>query len=369
MKKLLLACFLAAGCRSAGAPPALAGIGTAGIDQEPPTMVYFVRHAEVDPGQPTIPLNPVGLRKADAFARAVSEIAFTHVFSSHTTRSRQMVEPAARARNLSVRQLPHPGIQRNGTIVTDTTSSRVAIEPLVRALSDLPQGSRALVGVNSDNVYSILNGLGVPVGTAERPCASGQTCVPCLSKACALPRTDQMWMLIRRNDAASPVLVELRWDDVPPASTLSQVPSSDSLAAWIRRGYSLTARDGKTPDVSPAVREVWGELGWSGIGYGFRTLSARKPAPDASMDQGIASFASTMDYFSIRLDDLQASVVGDIGLVWGVHTEEFRMKGREPETVRVRFTNTLRWDGRSWKNLLYHRDAQVFDDRGWYVRK
>ena len=332
------------------------------------TMIYFVRHAEVDATQPTIPLNATGRRKAEAFARAVSEVPFTHVFSSHTTRARQMVEPAALARSVSVRQFPLPGVQPDGTVITDTTSSRVAIAPLVQALMDLPAGSRALVGVNSDNVYSILNGLGVPVATASLPCVSGQTCVPCLSKACAAPRTDQMWMLIRRSAATQPVLVELRYEDSPPNTTAGQTPSTDSLEAWIRRGYSLSAKDGKTPDVTREVMEVWGELGWSGTGYGFRTFAARKAAPGASTEKGIQSFASIMDYFTIRLDELHSSVVGDIGLIWGVHTEEFRMKGRPAETVRVRFTNTLKWDGRSWKNLLYHRDAQVFDDRGRYVK-
>ena len=80
------------------------------------TVIYFVRHAEVDPAQPTFPLNHAGRLKADALARAVSEVRFTHVFSSHTTRARQMVEPVALARNLPVQQLPMPGTQRDWAI-------------------------------------------------------------------------------------------------------------------------------------------------------------------------------------------------------------------------------------------------------------
>lgn len=152
------------------------------------------------------------------------------------------------------------------------------------------------------------------------------------------------------------------------ADLSAQVPSADSLAQWIRSGYSLTADGGKTPEVSSAVREVWGELGWSGTGYGFRTFSVRQAAPDADTDQGIQSFASIMEYFRITLDELHTAVVGDVGLVWGVHTEDFQMIGQPPERVRVRFTNTLRWDGIRWRNLLYHRDAQPFDDRGRYIR-
>jgi len=177
------------------------------------TMIYFVRHAEVDATQPAFPLSAAGRLKADAFARAVSEVGFTHIFSSHTSRARQMVEPVALARNLSVQQLPRLGIQPDNTVVSEHTSSRAAIAPLVRALRELPAGSRALVGANSDNVYAILNGLGVPTGTPEQPCVSGGNCVPCLTNACASPRYDQLWLLILRQASTHPFLIELRYGD------------------------------------------------------------------------------------------------------------------------------------------------------------
>lgn len=177
------------------------------------TLIYFVRHAEVDPAQPTFPLNAAGRRKASALARAVSAVSFTDVFSSHTTRALQMVEPVASARNLPVQQLPRPGLQPDGTAVNDRTSSRAAIVPLVDALRALRPGSRALVGVNSDNVYAILNGLGVPAATAEQPCPTGGSCVPCLTNACASPRFDQLWILILRGDASPPTLIELKYGD------------------------------------------------------------------------------------------------------------------------------------------------------------
>jgi hypothetical protein len=177
------------------------------------TVIYFVRHAEVDPTQPTFPLSAAGRLKADAFARAVGAVRFTHVFSSHTTRALQMVEPVALVRNLPVLQLPRPGIQRDSTLVSDRTSSRAAIEPLVEALRALPQGSRALVGVNSDNAYAIMNGLGVPVGTPDQPCPTGGNCVPCLTNACASPRFDQLWLIVLKPGAISPTLIELRYGD------------------------------------------------------------------------------------------------------------------------------------------------------------
>ena len=107
------------------------------------------------------------------------------------------------------------------------------------------------------------------------------------------------------------------------------------------------------------VRQVWSQLGSGGVGYGFRTFQARKGIPDS---------IPSMEYWHVTLDELHTSVVGGIGLAWGVHTEEFKMKDAPPETVRVRFTNTLRWDGQRWENLLYHRDAQVFGENGRYLK-
>ena len=145
----------------------------------------------------------------------------------------------------------------------------------------------------------------------------------------------------------------------------AQTPDADSLARWIRGGYALTVDSGGSPRITSQVREVWGELGWSGVGYGFRTFSARRPQDLPSMD----AFAAVMDYYRITLDELHTEVWGDIGLAWGVHTEDFKLKGQSPESVRVRFTNTLRWDGTAWRSLLYHRDAQLFDQNGRYVRR
>jgi hypothetical protein len=175
------------------------------------TVIYFVRHGEVDFSQPTFPLNANGQRRADAFTRAVRGVAFTHVFSSHTTRARQMVEATAQDRQLPIRQLPMPGTRLDSGIVSDRTSSRVAIAPLVEALRRLPAGSNALVGVNSDNIYALLNGLGVPVATAAHPCTTGSTCVPCLTNACFPGGDDQLWILLLDPGAKLPKLIELRY--------------------------------------------------------------------------------------------------------------------------------------------------------------
>lgn len=159
--------------------------------------------------------------------------------------------------------------------------------------------------------------------------------------------------------------VQESWHAVLVASILlitttaaAQAPSATALDEWVRRGYDLG---------TPESREIWRELGWSGVGFGFRTFAPREAASDAAFGQQLSGFAAMMEYYRIRLDELHTRVDGDIGLVWGVHTEEFQVRGRAPEVIRVRFTNALRWDGHAWRNLLMHRDAQVFDSSGRYI--
>ena len=130
-----------------------------------------------------------------------------------------------------------------------------------------------------------------------------------------------------------------------------------SLEQWIRRGFEFSWQSGQP--MRDEVRQVWSQLGSGGVGYGFRTFQARV-APPGSIP--------SMQYWRVTLDELHTSLVGDIGLAWGVHTEEFKVQGQPPETVRVRFTNTLAWNGQQWESLLYHRDAQAFGEDGRYLK-
>ena len=141
-----------------------------------------------------------------------------------------------------------------------------------------------------------------------------------------------------------------------PVALSAQTGSAASLERWIRSGYEFSWVSGQP--MREEVRQVWSQLGSGGVGYGFRTFQARKGAPDS---------VPSMEYWRVTLDELHTSVVGSIGLAWGVHTESFKAKGQPPDTVRVRFTNTLRWNGQRWENLLYHRDAQAFRESGGYL--
>jgi hypothetical protein len=174
------------------------------------TVIYFVRHAEVEPIYPT-PLSAPGKARARTFAHAVSGVRFTHVFSTHTLRAYQMVEPVAQEQNLQVRQFPRPGARLGTVVVADSTPAKIAVAPLLGALRALPPGSTALVGVNSDNVYALLNGLGVPVATTGDACAVGSTCVPCLTNACFPGGYDQLWVLVVVPGSQIPRLIELRY--------------------------------------------------------------------------------------------------------------------------------------------------------------
>ena len=183
------------------------------LAQTQPVSILIVRHAEADTSQPTVPLTAAGRQRADLLVHTLRGVKFTHIFASHTTRARQMVEGIASAHGLSVIQLPVPGSIVDGQPVTDETSRRAPIEPISTALLKLPPGSVALVALNSENIFAILNRLGVPVAPSGQSCAPGSMCVPCTDNSC-YPRKefDHIWHIVRESGRAEPLaLVELRY--------------------------------------------------------------------------------------------------------------------------------------------------------------
>jgi hypothetical protein len=185
--------------------------------------VFIVRHAETDLAQPTLPLSPVGRQRAELLTQTLQAIEFTHVFSSHTTRSRQTVDGVAKANHLSTVQLPVPGSQLDGQPVTEQTSRRAPIEPIAEALLKLPAGSVALVGLNSENIFAVLGKLGVPVAEEGKQCERGRACVPCTNNSCfPLMQYDQLWHVVIEPGQAAPIeFVEMRYGQgwKPAAST------------------------------------------------------------------------------------------------------------------------------------------------------
>jgi hypothetical protein len=176
--------------------------------------ILIVRHPETVPeGPPARPLTTVGQQRADLLIHTLRGVKFTHFFASHTTRSRQAIEKIAAAHGLSVVQLPKPGSLLDGKIVTDDTSRRAPIEPISEALLQLPAGSVALVGLNSENIYAILNRLGVPEAPAGQSCDPGSMCVPCTSNECYPGKEfDHLWHVVRQPGRAEPLAsIELRY--------------------------------------------------------------------------------------------------------------------------------------------------------------
>jgi uncharacterized protein (DUF2141 family) len=60
-------------------------------------------------------------------------------------------------------QLPVPGSTLDGQPVIEKTSRRAATDPISTSLLKLPPGSIALAALNSENIFAILNRLGIPV--------------------------------------------------------------------------------------------------------------------------------------------------------------------------------------------------------------
>ena len=174
--------------------------------------ILIVRHAETDGSQPTIPLSAAGRQRADLLAPTLNGVTFTHLFATHTTRARQMLEAIAVKQGIQIVQLPAPGSFLDGQPVTDQTSRRAPIEPIAAALLKLPPGSVALAALNSENIFAILNRLGVPVAEPGRPCVTGRMCVPCLDNKCFPAEYDLLWHVVLDPGRVTPhAFVELRY--------------------------------------------------------------------------------------------------------------------------------------------------------------
>jgi hypothetical protein len=87
--------------------------------------------------------------------------------------------------------------------------------------------------LNSENIFAVLNRLGIRVADAGTTCAIGQRCVPCLNSTCFPPDSfDRLWYMVRRPGQSEPlVFAELRygvgWSPAPtqrPTRALGRPP-------------------------------------------------------------------------------------------------------------------------------------------------
>ena len=154
---------------------------SAQLSTNPKTIIYFVRHGETASHHGVRTLNAAGRERSEALAALMKEVAVTHLFASHTMRTREMLEPLAIEKGLTIVQLPKPGTMLDGHLVTESTATGAAAGPLLEALRRLPAGSRAVVAVNRENAFAVMSGLGVQVVGTCRP---NQNCVSCASASC-----------------------------------------------------------------------------------------------------------------------------------------------------------------------------------------
>lgn len=176
--------------------------GCAGLDsthKAETRTIYFVRHAEPDFKHPDRPLTDKGRIRAKKLVAHFTRIPITHVYSTHTDRTRDTVAPLALARGLAVAQFPPAGSKIEGKVVNNRTSEPSAIMPMIVALRGLPAGAAAVVSCNSSNLYPIMAGVGV---RPDATCTADRTdCLPCVTRECFDgKRFDYVWKVISRRD-------------------------------------------------------------------------------------------------------------------------------------------------------------------------
>ena len=150
-----------------------------------------------------------------------------------------------------------------------------------------------------------------------------------------------------------------------PVSSAAQEVTASQVEAQVRA--SLLAWN--TADPSQIIESPGPGGNYGGAGFGYRTKAQRAFQSRAEELEIINRFLAAVEYYRITIDEVESTVDNGVGLAWGFFTEEFQLKGEEPERVSVRFTTVLRRDASGWHQIMFHRDAQPFDDNGSYIRR
>ena len=94
------------------------------------------------------------------------------------------------------------------------------------------------------------------------------------------------------------------------------------------------------------------------FGYGRRASDIRTPPKhrENNYRTSLSDFFAGNKGFFNTMSQEDVRIIGDIGLHWGVYTENLPEKDGSINYVKVRFTNTwIKIDGK-WKIALYHRE-------------
>jgi hypothetical protein len=145
--------------------------------------IHFIRHAEFDKSTPDKPLNEKGKRRAQALISHFQGQNISQIYATHTDRTFDTVAPLAKARGIAIQQVPGQGQTIGGKAVTNLSSGKIAIKPMIHSLKQVQQGSSTVVSANSGNIFAIMAGVGVPV-KGEAACTDSVECLPCKTKKC-----------------------------------------------------------------------------------------------------------------------------------------------------------------------------------------
>lgn len=148
-----------------------------------------------------------------------------------------------------------------------------------------------------------------------------------------------------------------------PAPAATQEITAAQVEAQVRA--SLLAWN--TGDPSRIIETPGPGGNYGGAGFGYRTKPHRAFQSRIEELGIIKRFLDAVEYYRITIDEIESTVDSGVGLAWGFFTEEFRLKGEKPERVSVRFTTVLRRDASGWRQIMFHRDAQTFDENGSYI--
>jgi len=164
------------------------------------TKFHFMRHAEFDGSTPDKPLNEQGKLSAQVLVSHFEGQDISQIYATHTDRTFDTVTPLAKARAISIQQVPRQGAVLGGKSVTNRSSGKIAIKPMIESLKQVEQGSTIIVSANSGNLFAIMSGIGVPV-KGETACNDLDNCLPCKTKKC-FPKKEfnNIWTVTASSD-------------------------------------------------------------------------------------------------------------------------------------------------------------------------
>ena len=152
-------------------------------DDNHKTRIHFIRHAEIDSSTPDKFLSEQGKRRAQVLVEHFQGRNISQIYATHTDRTYNTVASMAKARDIVIQQVPRQGQLIGGKTVTNRSSGKIAIKPMVELLKQVEHGSTVIVSANSGNLFAIMSGIGVPV-KGEATCNDSENCLPCKSKKC-----------------------------------------------------------------------------------------------------------------------------------------------------------------------------------------